>query len=161
MQTSNSVLWGILRPIANKKKAVHKMSSQRANPANQSGEMSCFLCRPDPTLIYCSDSVALGLCGLGPIVDGYSVLATKQHIDSAADIVQGDLQKFVEFAICVRRKLIRLFGNCLITEHGRLPVCEDVGGSSHPHCRATCRGVTGLQLLYRPLPQAMPESPGC
>lgn len=94
----------------------------------------CFLCNPDADLVYQSDCTSLALCGLGPIVKGYSVVATRRHIGSAADAAAGEATEFPTFASDIRSKLAGLYGQCLVTEHGRLPVCVDVSGTTDPHC---------------------------
>ena len=81
-----------------------------------------------------SDNLCFALCGLGPVVKAYSVVATRKHIPSAADAVEGDVPEFLEFALHVRAKLSNLFGSCLLTEHGRVPLCLDVSGMTDPHC---------------------------
>jgi len=103
-----------------------------ADGERENAGTDCFLCCPDERLIYHQDGDGIALCGLGPIVDGYSVVATREHIRSAADsIVQ---YAFPEFALSVRRLLSARYGNCLMTEHGRVAVCTDIAGTTDPHC---------------------------
>lgn len=94
----------------------------------------CFLCGPDSSLVYHAGSCGVALCGLGPLVPGYSVVATRNHIRSAADALTLDGPGFAAFADEVRAKLAERYGSCLMTEHGRVPVCLDPGGRSEPHC---------------------------
>jgi hypothetical protein len=94
----------------------------------------CFLCNPDADLVYQSDCTSLALCGLGPIVKGYSVVATRRHIRSAADATASEAPDFPTFASEIRSKHAGLYGQCLVTEQGRLPVCVDVSGTTDPHC---------------------------
>ena len=94
----------------------------------------CFLCSPDPALVYASDGSGIALCGLGPLVAGYSLVATRKHVRSAADARLGDAPDFLSFALGIRRKLSARFGSCLMTEHGRVPACIDVSGATDPHC---------------------------
>jgi hypothetical protein len=91
------------------------------------------LCSPDPELVYAEVAEAFALAGLGPITEGYSVVATRQHIASAADAIQVT-SGLVEFAESVRSELAKRAGSCLLTEHGRLPVCVDISGTSDSHC---------------------------
>ncbi len=102
------------------------------DPAQENGE--CFLCKPQNDLIYHSDTAAFALCGLGPIVEGYSVVATRKHARSSADLTSLEEKEFRDFAIGVRSRLMSKFSSCLMTEHGRLPVCVDHSGTSEPHC---------------------------
>jgi len=96
-------------------------------------DQPCFLCAPAADLIYASSEDAFALCGLGPIVPGYSLVATKQHTASAADAI-ADATGLLPFAEQIREFLANKFGTCLITEHGRVPVCFDPSGTSDPHC---------------------------
>jgi hypothetical protein len=98
------------------------------------GASECFLCRPEPALIYDRGGFGFALCGLGPLVDGYSLIATTNHVRSAADLETDEATEFLKFVQKVRESLIRRYGSCLMTEHGRLPVCVDVSGSTDPHC---------------------------
>jgi hypothetical protein len=94
----------------------------------------CFLCTPDAALVYYAAPDGVALCGLGPLVPGYSVVATRNHVRSAADGLVLDGPGFASFADDVRVNLAERYGSCLMTEHGRIPVCLDPGGRSEPHC---------------------------
>ncbi len=98
------------------------------------GHSRCFLCEPNPALVYRSERGGLALCGLGPLVRGYSLIATREHIRSAADAALGAATEFLSFASETRLKLSARFGPCLMTEHGRVPACVDASGTSDPHC---------------------------
>lgn len=100
--------------------------------AQENGD--CFLCKPENDLIYHSDTAAFSLCGLGPIVEGYSVVATRKHARSTADLASAEQKEFQDFAVGVRSRLMSKFNSCLMTEHGRLPMCVDYSGTSEPHC---------------------------
>jgi len=93
---------------------------------------TCFLCEPDQALVYAEAPLSFALCGLGPIVDGYSVVATRDHTLSCADaaLTNDELTRFTE---SVRATLILRYGSCLMTEHGRLPVCTRPSGTEE-HC---------------------------
>ena len=96
---------------------------------------ACFLCSPDPELVYFVDDIGFALCGLGPIVDGYSVVGTTQHVRSAEEAAEGGLAPgFLTFASDVRNRLISEYGSCLLTEHGRMPVCGTETGDADTHC---------------------------
>jgi hypothetical protein len=92
----------------------------------------CFLCGPDQSLVYAGLTSTVALCGLGPIVDGYTVLATRGHLRSCADavLVNDELSGFTQD---VRLALIGRYGSCVMTEHGRLPVCARPTGAEE-HC---------------------------
>lgn len=95
---------------------------------------ACFLCSPDPQLVYAETDDAFVLCGLGPLVEGYSVLASRNHVRSAADRASVGADSFLRFVANTRERIIARFGNCLMTEHGRLPVCDYVSGRTESHC---------------------------
>src|SRR5438270_12911388 len=99
------------------------------------GEMpvaGCFLCEPDPDLIFAESGSARALCGLGPISDGYSLVATRGHISSAADALPALGKGFLDFTASVRNALVDRFGSCLLSEHGRVPLCaQDVAADRH------------------------------
>ena len=92
----------------------------------------CFLCAPDRALVYAESTASVALCGLGPVVDGYSVVATRDHVRSCADAVLVN-SDFIPFVKSVRETLIRRYGSCAMTEHGRLPVCTRPTGAEE-HC---------------------------
>lgn len=92
----------------------------------------CFLCAPDPGLVYAANASAFALCGLGPIVDGYSLVATREHTRSFADSAakNGEL---IPFTQSVRNVLSDRYGPCLLSEHGRLPTCT-MPTAADGHC---------------------------
>jgi len=94
----------------------------------------CFLCDPDRELVYAEGPAGVALSGLGPLVEGYSVLGAATHVRSAADLALKEKAAFVEFAKRVRADLSQRYGPCLLTEHGRVPVCQSLSGLNQPHC---------------------------
>ena len=110
-------------PIAN---AVMTTTQAATNP-------DCFLCTPPTDLIYCQSEIGFALSGLGPLVPGYSVVATRAHVASVADAIVSS-SSFIKLIEDIRAELSIQFGNCIVTEHGRLPVCDDVSGTTDSHC---------------------------
>ncbi len=101
--------------------------------AGRDASGDCFLCAPDSALVYLSGPNGVALCGLGPLTAGYTVVGAKSHVRSSADaLVAGS--NFVDFAMHVRAFLIERFGGCLMTEHGRMPVCHGAAGAAERHC---------------------------
>ena len=94
--------------------------------------MGCFLCDPPKDLLYKSTATSFALCGLGPLTPSYSLVATRSHIPSCADAVLLE-HDFAPFLGRVRSMLEEVHGSCLLTEHGRLPVCVDTMTSDR-HC---------------------------
>lgn len=99
-----------------------------------SSTSDCFLCNPDTGLLYLTIGDCFALVGLGPLVSGYSVVSTRSHVRSAADLEPGKRKEFTEFSQSIRIELARMFGSCIIAEHGRMPVCFRQTGLSEPHC---------------------------
>ena len=92
----------------------------------------CFLCQPADELVY---EESESLLGLGPIGEGYSLIATREHIPSMLDLDRAAHQELVEFTDTVRGRLGLLFGSCVVTEHGRVPPCIDrLVRAYEPHC---------------------------
>lgn len=94
----------------------------------------CFLCSPDEALVYARTEAGTALCGLGPIVKDYSVVGTSPHIRSAADALTSGIPMFFSFAEEIRAFLIAQHGSCLVTEHGRVPVCAGSPRVHESHC---------------------------
>lgn len=92
----------------------------------------CFLCSPESALVFLEGANFLALGGLGPVVDGYCVIAAKSHAKSMADVGPDLCQERNEFVARVRNRLTELYGSCLITEHGRMVLCAD--GEHDGHC---------------------------
>lgn len=84
--------------------------------------------------MYRKTSDGIALTGLGPLVPEYSVVATVGHVRSATDAVLGESPGFVKFTLALRNALIERHGSCLLSEHGRVPICDDISGTTDPHC---------------------------
>lgn len=93
----------------------------------------CFLCQPDSRLVYLRNPAGTALCGLGPLTPGYTVVGAASHVRSSADSLASS-RAFVDFAVGVREVLAKRFGGCLLTEHGRMPVCHGRVGIAEGHC---------------------------
>lgn len=94
----------------------------------------CFLCDPSHDLVFLDREGFVALAGLGPIVDGYSLIAAKAHVRSMADLpaeLHPDLDFFVNM---VRSRLTKKYGSCLITEHGRMGICVEDADGFDEHC---------------------------
>ena len=101
--------------------------------AHELQRKDCFLCRPASALLIDVAETAFAIAGLGPIVDGYSVVATVDHIRSLGNEREDMLAKYCQFATEYRAKLSRRFGSCLVTEHGNMALC-DIDEARHIHC---------------------------
>lgn len=107
--------------------------SSSGNPERFTPLDGCFLCRPEEDLVYAHGADGFALSGFGPLMPGYTVLAARLHIGSAADTVR-PTPAFVGFAEQIRSTLARRYGSCLLTEHGRMPVCHAVDEHADAHC---------------------------
>ncbi|MGB2800261.1 MAG: hypothetical protein WBC82_10535 [Dehalococcoidia bacterium] len=96
--------------------------------------MECFLCSPDRALVYLSSRNFYALLGLGPIVEGYTVVATRSHLPSMMDLPTQLLNEYTSFMERVRATLGIWYGPCTVTEHGRVPASDfrsDREGEGH------------------------------
>ena len=96
---------------------------------------SCFLCSPDNNLVYSASPNFYVMLGLGPIVEGYSIVATRAHLASMLDIPDAIVDEYNNFIHGICERLNKVYGSCIITEHGRVPACDfyDMGGQD-AHC---------------------------
>lgn len=75
------------------------------------------------------------MLGLGPIVEGYSLIATTYHFPSMIDLPLGEIESLIDFTAHVRNLLMKPFGNAVITEHGRVAPCIDKNkDKQEAHC---------------------------
>ncbi|MCP2214400.1 hypothetical protein [Bradyrhizobium diazoefficiens] len=91
----------------------------------------CFLCDTSTDLTYLTSDNFVALVGLGPLVQDYSVIASKAHSKSMADVSQALWDERRDFVTAIRDELERQHGSCVITEHGRMAVCDDYEHDTH------------------------------
>lgn len=108
----------------------------KSSEAEASADQPCFLCQPDRYLTVdlpggmAPDFVLVA--GLGPLVLGYFVLASRDHVPSMADL---DAEKdYFDQVERIRDHLLSTFDSILLTEHGRVPVCRDEKSRHEAHC---------------------------
>lgn len=121
----------------------------RTNPV--AGLRSCFLCQPAAELVYAASQNFFAILGLGPLCEGYSLIAARAHVPSMLDVSATEAEELAGFTRAVRRRLEQHYGPSLITEHGRVPPCLDQLLRTHePHClhahRLVFPGVPDLDL---------------
>jgi len=95
---------------------------------------TCFLCHPDPALVYDSSESFLALLGLGPLVEGYSLIASRAHIPSMFDLSDSQATELETFGATVQARLTKHWSPCVVTEHGRVGLCLESSGSHDEHC---------------------------
>ena len=75
------------------------------------------------------------MLGLGPVVEGYSLLATTSHTKSMLDLSEADVEELINFTQLTRNLLSTHYGDSIITEHGRVAPCVDSNrDGQQPHC---------------------------
>jgi diadenosine tetraphosphate (Ap4A) HIT family hydrolase len=95
----------------------------------------CFLCDPEPDLTWMDSPSFRAVLGLGPIGEGFSLIATREHLPSMFDLNQEAAEELVEFTAKVRARLEPLYGRAVVTEHGRIAPCVGPIARRHePHC---------------------------
>lgn len=99
------------------------------------GAGGCFLCALPSDLVYAESEHFIALLGLGPIAEGYSLIAARAHVSSMLDILPHQRTELASFTEAVRRRLRPHYGESVITEHGRVPPCLSEYARTHePHC---------------------------
>jgi hypothetical protein len=95
----------------------------------------CFLCEPAPDLVYAESENFFAMLGLGPISEGYSLIAARTHAPSMLDLPVAQRHELVGFTKRVRARLDAHYAPSTVTEHGRVPPCIDRHVRVHePHC---------------------------
>lgn len=85
--------------------------------------------------MYDQSDAFYAMLGLGPIVEGYSLIATIAHAPSMLDLSGTDVDKLVAFTDQIRQSLASHYGQAIITEHGRVAPCVDhVRDRQQAHC---------------------------
>jgi hypothetical protein len=77
--------------------------------------MNCFLCSPDPELVYAYSDRFFAMTGWGPIGEGYSLIAAREHVPSMMDLSTEEAQELADFTSKIRDRIEPLFGGATIT----------------------------------------------
>lgn len=104
-------------------------------------EQHCRFCNPPDRerIIYETPNFYVML-SLGPIVEGYLLICSKDHFDCCGKIDLVHAKEFDELAELVRHILIKAYGYCIFYEHGRAGSCMTFSEGSkhcyhaHMHC---------------------------
>ncbi|WP_125180945.1 hypothetical protein [Thiohalobacter thiocyanaticus] len=108
--------------------------SEHEEEKREVARVDCFLCDPLDDLIFDSNDSSFAMAGLGPIVDGYSIVSTLEHIDNIMQLSDQALANYLDYMQRVRRELEQIYGSCLVTEHGRMPICTTHNHTASSHC---------------------------
>lgn len=102
--------------------------------AEEVARTDCFLCRPAGKLLANVGQQFLTMAGLGPLTDCYAIVATLSHESKGQEAPPSLTRDLANYASSVQQILAHKFGSCVLTEHGKLPLCN-AGGSHcfHPH----------------------------
>jgi hypothetical protein len=95
----------------------------------------CFLCSPNSRWVWQESDRFFAMVALGPVVEGMSIVATRNHIRSMFDVpidLMGELEIFTRSAC--RRLEARFQAPVHVTEHGRVGLCEWTNGRHDQHC---------------------------
>jgi hypothetical protein len=97
---------------------------------------SCFLCTPDPELVFYESENFIALCGLGPITPGYAVFASRAHLRSMFDLGADLLAERAATLDEVVELVGAEFVSPIVVEHGRVGLCgaAPIGSSHEAHC---------------------------
>jgi len=75
------------------------------------------------------------MLGLGPIGEGYSLIAAREHVPSMFDLDSGSREELETFTKLVRATLRPHYSSSVVTEHGRVAPCVSRILRAHePHC---------------------------
>ncbi|MDO7171432.1 HIT family protein [Mariniflexile sp. AS56] len=104
-------------------------------------EKYCRFCNPPDKnrILFESDNFYVML-SLGPIVEGYLLICSKQHFESCSKIPKKYSTEFDSLVSAVKQILIETYGSCIFYEHGRAGSCLSFGEGSkhcyhaHMHC---------------------------
>ena len=89
----------------------------------------CFFCNPDETRIIMKSENFYAILGLGPVVEGYTIIASKLHYKSTLDLPDDLLKEQNIFKNTIKNILKETYGPSIAVEHGRIEACT----SQVPH----------------------------
>ena len=94
-----------------------------------------FLCEPAQRWVYAESQSYFAMLGLGPIQEGYSIIAAREHTRGMFDASASERAELIAFTQHVRELLAPYYGEALVTEHGRVAPCVEARTRSYePHC---------------------------
>lgn len=101
--------------------------------------------------MYLREGAFFAMLGWGPLMEGYSLIAARQHIPSMFDLDEAAAVELMEFTALVRERLEQRYPAASITEHGRVAPCVHAPTAAHEaHClhahRLVFPGVASVDL---------------
>ncbi|MEZ5030502.1 MAG: hypothetical protein R2787_03800 [Saprospiraceae bacterium] len=107
-------------------------------------EAKCRFCNPpEKDRIIFESSNFYVMLSLGPIVEGYSLIVSKSHLDCSGIYNKELGEEFDRIANSLKTLMIQEYGSCLFYEHGRAGSCLQLDDGSkhcyhaHMHCIPT------------------------
>lgn len=72
------------------------------------------------------------MVSLGPIVEGYLLIVSKEHIGACLHLPEQYIEEFIGLKYLVKDKLCSIYGSCIFYEHGKIGT--SLVGKDHHHC---------------------------
>lgn len=120
------------------------------DPTKMTAADGCFLCAPPEDLVFARKGGAYALCGLGPIVPYYTIVATQEHVPSWADDHSDGGNSLFPLLSEIRAMFRRMGMEVAVGEHGRVPLCVETLVADR-HC------YHAHLLVFPDVPQQSPE----
>lgn len=97
-------------------------------------EEICRFCRPPEKerILFQTEHFYL-MVSLGPIVEGYLLIISKEHIGACLHLSEDYMEEFLVLKERVNRILTEVYGGCIFFEHGKTGSCLQ-SGKDHIHC---------------------------
>ena len=114
-----------------------KLVDDKEEIEGEAARTDCFLCRPSGLLLADVSSEGFAVAGLGPLCDGYTVVATCHHLRGLAEAAPSYRDRFAQYVARLADTLKKRYGACFLVEHGNTEICgispADRPHSFHPH----------------------------
>lgn len=110
------------------------MTKSGTDVAAEALREDCFLCRPNAGLLVDVSPVGYAVAGLGPLADGYTVVATHDHVQGLAAVPVEARRLYANYTAGIASRLSRQYGSCFIIEHGNMAVCGVGDAAGRAHC---------------------------
>ncbi len=97
-------------------------------------EEICRFCRPPEKerILYTTEHFYV-MVSLGPIVEGYLLIISKEHIGACLHLPDEYIEEFLKLKEKVTHILKEVYGGCIFFEHGKIGSCIQEG-QDHIHC---------------------------
>lgn len=110
------------------------MTESGTDLAAEALRQDCFLCRPKAALLVDVSPAGYAVAGLGPLADGYTVVATHDHVRGLAAVPVETRRLYADYTMTVASRLSKQYGSCFIIEHGNMAICGVGDATGRAHC---------------------------